>query len=253
MSNLTIRISDELKAQFIQRAKTEGTTATALIQKWMHDYINNALTVSTNSTNNAPTNNTNTALTNKLESLESQVKELAEANEYQAQQQEATTNYLNDLRDRVADLEQWKEPINDSLQTDQQSISTLKEKVEALESSTNTALISSTNKDETPTNKESTGVEAQDGEVTIPQEQEQHGETTIPQDKKDKNLQYKTNSTNTALTQEALAKRLKISGRGLANHRQKGNEHLAEWTRERDPDGIAWKYESKKYHPISKA
>ena len=240
MSNLTIRISDELKAQFIQKAKNEGTTATALIQKWMHDYINDALTASTNSTNNAPTNNTDTALTNKLESLESQVKELAEANEYQAQQQEATTNYLNDLRDRVADLEQWKQPINDSLQTNQQSISTLKEKVEALESSTNTALTSSTNKDETPTNKESAGVEAQDGEATTPQE------------KKEKNPQQKTNSTNTALTQEALATRLKISGRGLSYHRQKGNDHLAKWTRKRDPSKIAWKYENRKYHPINK-
>jgi predicted transcriptional regulator len=49
MNNLTIRISDELKAQFIEKAKAEGTTATALIQKWMHDYING--TDSTKSTN----------------------------------------------------------------------------------------------------------------------------------------------------------------------------------------------------------
>jgi hypothetical protein len=52
------------------------------------------------------------------------------------------------------------------------------------------------------------------------------------------------------LSQEALAKRLKISGRGLANNRLKGNEHLMEWSKKRDPDGIAWQYGGdKKHHP----
>lgn len=274
-TNFTFRLPSELKQKFVEEAKRNGTTATALFHQWMEDYINgkkpstdNVSADSTNSTYTAPTistDSTDDALTDKLESLESRVNELSEESEYQSQQHETLINYLNQLRDRVESLEQWREPINDSLQADQQSISALKEKVEALESSTD-----STNS--TDTNNETPASEEKDGGIVA--QKREDGEAPIPQEK-DKIRQHRTNSTDDAhtegidhsesltteeakgsaiapMTQEALGKRLKISGRGVANHREKGNEHLMEWSRKRDPEGIAWQYgEDKKYHPIA--
>jgi hypothetical protein len=50
MTNLTIRVSEELKSAFIQEAKRQNTTATALFQQWMKEYLNGE-TPSTNRTN----------------------------------------------------------------------------------------------------------------------------------------------------------------------------------------------------------
>lgn len=45
------------------------------------------------------------------------------------------------------------------------------------------------------------------------------------------------------LTQSALAKRLGISDKAIQKHRQKGKESFAQWSRARDPDGIAWTWQ----------
>jgi hypothetical protein len=42
------------------------------------------------------------------------------------------------------------------------------------------------------------------------------------------------------LTQSALAKRLSVSDRAIQKHRQQGKESFAQWSRNHDPDGIAW-------------
>ena len=275
-TNLTFRLPSDLKQKFVEEAKANGTTATALFHQWMEDYINgkkpstdNVSADSTNSTYTAQTpstDSTDTAHTDKLDSLESRVNELSEESEYQSQKHESLINYLNQLRDRVEALENWKQPINDSLQADQQSISALKEKVEALENSTSTAHTDCTNNNETPASeKKSGGIEPnqhEDGETTIPQEKDKcgHHSTDSTDDAHTEESDYSESpateesegSAIAPMTQETLGKRLKISGRGLANHREKGNVHLMEWTKQRDPEGISWQYgEDKKYHPIA--
>lgn len=45
------------------------------------------------------------------------------------------------------------------------------------------------------------------------------------------------------LTQSALATRLGISDKAIQKHRQKGKESFAQWSRDRDPDDIAWTWE----------
>lgn len=46
------------------------------------------------------------------------------------------------------------------------------------------------------------------------------------------------------LTQSALAKRLGCSDKAIEKHRKQGSkENFAAWSRERDPDGIAWTWE----------
>ncbi len=47
----------------------------------------------------------------------------------------------------------------------------------------------------------------------------------------------------TPLTQMALAKRLGVSDKAIEKRRKQGKENLASWSRDRDPDGIAWTWE----------
>jgi hypothetical protein len=45
------------------------------------------------------------------------------------------------------------------------------------------------------------------------------------------------------LTQMALAKRLGVSDKAVEKRRKQGKENFASWSRDRDPDGIAWIWE----------
>ncbi|HEY9298111.1 MAG TPA: hypothetical protein VIQ31_17485 [Phormidium sp.] len=45
------------------------------------------------------------------------------------------------------------------------------------------------------------------------------------------------------LTQSALAKRLGIPDKAIQKHRLHGSESFAQWSRDRDPDGISWTWE----------
>lgn len=45
------------------------------------------------------------------------------------------------------------------------------------------------------------------------------------------------------LTQMALAKRLGVSDKAVEKHRKQGKEDFANWSRNRDPDNIAWAWE----------
>lgn len=46
-------------------------------------------------------------------------------------------------------------------------------------------------------------------------------------------------------SKSALAKRFGISDKAIQKHREKGKESFAEWSRERDPDDIAWTWEGR--------
>jgi hypothetical protein len=48
------------------------------------------------------------------------------------------------------------------------------------------------------------------------------------------------------LTQMALAKRLGCSDKAIEKHRKQGSkENFAEWSRDRDPDGVSWTWEGR--------
>jgi hypothetical protein len=47
------------------------------------------------------------------------------------------------------------------------------------------------------------------------------------------------------LTQSALAKRLSVSDGAIQKHRQQGKESFAQWSRNYDPDGIAWAWKGR--------
>ncbi len=50
----------------------------------------------------------------------------------------------------------------------------------------------------------------------------------------------------TPLTQMALAKRLGCSDKAIEKHRKQGSkENFAEWSRDRDPDGVSWTWEGR--------
>ncbi len=49
--------------------------------------------------------------------------------------------------------------------------------------------------------------------------------------------------TSAPLTQMALAKRLGISDKAVEKHRKQGKENFVSWSRDRDPDNIAWTWE----------
>lgn len=59
-----------------------------------------------------------------------------------------------------------------------------------------------------------------------------------------------SSEANTRLKQHDLAKRLKVATQALTSQRTKPN--FADWSKVRDPEGIAWKYDrtSKSFYPI---
>lgn len=51
-------------------------------------------------------------------------------------------------------------------------------------------------------------------------------------------------------TLQKLADRLQCSTGTLHSHKKKGNEDLMAWSKQRDPDGIAWQIVDGKYHAV---
>lgn len=54
-----------------------------------------------------------------------------------------------------------------------------------------------------------------------------------------------TQQPETPLTQSALAKRLGVSNHVVQKQKQYGRENFAAWSKQRDPDGIAWSWQGK--------
>ncbi|MCA1992418.1 MAG: DUF4349 domain-containing protein [Coleofasciculus sp. S288] len=54
-----------------------------------------------------------------------------------------------------------------------------------------------------------------------------------------------TQQPETPLTQSALAKRLGVSNHVVQKQKQHGRENFAAWSKQRDPDGIAWSWQGK--------
>ncbi len=52
-------------------------------------------------------------------------------------------------------------------------------------------------------------------------------------------------TTNAPLTQSGLAQRLGVSDKAVQKQRQYGKESFSRWSRELDPDGIAWSWHGK--------
>ncbi|WP_330203598.1 DNA-processing protein DprA [Cyanobacterium sp. Dongsha4] len=57
----------------------------------------------------------------------------------------------------------------------------------------------------------------------------------------------------TPLTGIQLARRLGVSSSAISNNKKKGNQHLMKWSKDKDPEGMAWQYseENKKYIVVS--
>ncbi len=55
-----------------------------------------------------------------------------------------------------------------------------------------------------------------------------------------------------SLSQRELAKRLKTDSRQLQKRRDDA-ANLAQWTKAKDPDGIAWVFKAEKYFPLDEA
>lgn len=58
--------------------------------------------------------------------------------------------------------------------------------------------------------------------------------------------------TGSGLSQNQLAKRLKCDTRRLQQRRDNAAE-LAEWTKTRDPQSIAWEFRMGEYYPVHDA
>ena len=70
-TNITIRVNQKFKDDFIALAHYNGTTPTALFRQWMRDYLENSdVLASTNS------DNTNKTLTERVNKLEAELIEL---------------------------------------------------------------------------------------------------------------------------------------------------------------------------------
>jgi hypothetical protein len=52
------------------------------------------------------------------------------------------------------------------------------------------------------------------------------------------------------LSQRKLGERLGVSHTIVGKSKDKGAAPLAEWSKEKDPDGLAWEFREGKYYPI---
>lgn len=135
-------------------------------------------------------------------------------------------------------------PLSLHLHTVLDELARLSQRMDALEESTSTALqeVQSTAPVPPPSSSRAVSLE---GLSTVPQER------AVPTGK----AQEEALSTvpPAPLTQSALAKRLGCSDKAIQKHREKGSkEKFATWSRDRDPDGIAWAWEGggRRGHPL---
>ncbi len=236
-TNLTFRVPTDLKAQFVELAKANGTTATALFHQWMEEYVSgkksstdNVSADSTYSTNNAHTDSTYNQLANRVSYLEEarsdhsqRIYEL----ELEIQEFKSSTNSTdNALTNNSASTYSTDNTSSDESKTLQQADSDSTNKTSAI--STDKAL---TNND-SPTDSHEGG---------------QNQGSGSPQ-KKDDSEQL---THLGPLTQLALGKRLGCSSNAIQQQRKQGAEKLKQWSKQKDPHGIAWEYGTdQKYHPL---
>lgn len=76
-------------------------------------------------------------------------------------------------------------------------------------------------------------------------------ETTVTSEVQAKTASQSSMELLESLSQAALARRLSISSSAIAKHRIR--DTFAEWSREKDPEGIAWQYDQKikKFKPFN--
>ncbi len=59
-----------------------------------------------------------------------------------------------------------------------------------------------------------------------------------------------TTALTSGLSQRKLGERLGVSHTIVGKSKDKGATPLAEWSKEKDPDGLAWEFREGKYYPI---
>lgn len=155
-TNFTFRTDSELKTKFVEEAKANGTTATALLQQWMEDYVNKkkpctdtAHTDSTYSTDTAQ----NPTAPDRADEIETIIREKIEE---RMAQLERNFNYSieEQTKDKITQqflderLGAALEPLWESLDYMGEKIDTVNSAIALLENSTystDNALTTSTN------------------------------------------------------------------------------------------------------------
>lgn len=249
MSNLTIRISDEVKAQFIEQAKANGTTATALIQQWINNYISATISDCTNSTNNeqpSSTNSTNSDLGDRVAKLEATLGVidqegltalLTAGNDIEHGNAIAQENRkaISDINHHLDELLNEQQTQNEQISTNNTAIAELYQK-QASTSTTVSGMRDQINWLEATINS-NTGLSPTTASVTS---ETDNGKNNDSHSDSDSELPAPCKQT-------ALARRLKVSDGTIKTHRARPD--FMEWSASYDPDGLGWTYNNKYFYP----
>ena len=226
-SNITIRVDEALKQDFINTAKANGTTATALFHQWMEDYLDGCTDESTNDSTNNDNNSTNTSDNSTNESTNSCTNN-DEAIAEMANRIKSFQVHIAEVEDRISD---WEQLLGVQAERWWKVEGEVKTQLNYLEGVACTLPLPEPANDEQ--NKTAPAGEVSEGNVKSKSSSE--SESIV---------------ASTRLSQSELAERLGVSGKTIANRRNKND--FDKWTCDRDPIGLSWEWEarSKSYKPI---
>lgn len=164
---------------------------------------------------------------NEYKSLDDAFKDVAEC-------QSEQNGKIRDLEKQIQEIKASLEANNNSdISEDTQEISVEKEPIKVVETTTN-------------------------DEDTMPQQSQEKSQevnkptkNSIPPNLRPELRSHLRKNTPEGITQEDLAKRLGVSGSFVGRKRKEGQNKFKEWSASKDPEGIAWRYDGKKYKPVN--
>lgn len=244
---LTVRISEELRQEFINQAHAEDTSARQLLLRWIKQYLGYPIDHLDNEEGRDRVNN----LEERVTSIESALASLQSSQEQMASQLDnyfqslSETTQTNQASLSASQIDSSLETVNQSSYSNSQqdSLTDNQTKVSPVECKEISKETDSSNS--SSVHQDIATATSQDGdeENTMASGNESTGKDT------DNNL--KTDLDLGPLTQLELGKRFGCTGEGIKYQRKKGGNSFQEWSRKKDPDGIAWQYkEDQKYYPI---
>jgi hypothetical protein len=198
----TVRMPESLREEFIEKAQSEGTSARQLILAWINQYLGKAQT-----TEDGDCPDRVKKLEDKINVIESQLATLLSSHE---------TSHKTSQPDSSEIADNSHETSHETSQPDSSEIAD-----NSHETSHETS-------------------QPDSSEIADDSHETSH-ETSQPDSSEIADDSQADSYKNNGIAAQQLGKRLGRSGEAVRQQQKKGEKAFAEWTRNLDPDGKAWK------------
>jgi hypothetical protein len=217
----TVRMPESLREEFIEKAQSEGTSARQLILAWINQYLGKAQT-----TEDGDCPDRVKKLEDKINVIESQLATLLSSHE---------TSHKTSQPDSSEIADNSHETSHETSQPDSSEIADNSHETSHETSQPDSSEIADNSHETSHETSQPDSSEIADDSHETSHETSQPDSSEIADDSQADS--YKNNG----IAAQQLGKRLGRSGEAVRQQQKKGEKAFAEWTRNLDPDGKAWK------------